>query len=178
MTSLARWAFRHRRIVLGIWIALLIGIGVVNGAVGAAYNDDFKLPATESKQALDILQRDFPAVSGQSGQIVLHARSGSLRDPQVESQVSGMFDRLSKVPGVSEVQGYNTPTGARQITADGSIGETTITFSANRPGPAGTDRRRSAPREPRLQPAAGGGDRRPGVHTPAGHQQQRVPRHP
>jgi RND superfamily putative drug exporter len=131
MTSLARWAFRHRRLVLGLWIALLLGLGIVNGVAKAAFNDDFKLPDTESKKALDILQQDFPSVSGQSGQIVLHAPGGTLRDPQVESQVNGMFDRLSKLPGVASVQGYTTPTGARQITADGKIGYATITFASS-----------------------------------------------
>src|ERR1700712_651331 len=119
MTSLARWAFRHRRIVLGIWIALLIGIGVVNGVVGAAFKDDFKLPATESKQALDILQRDFPAASGQSGQIVVHAKSGSLRDPQQAAQVGALFDRVSKLPHIVSVEGYTSPRGAQQLTPDG-----------------------------------------------------------
>ena len=131
MTSLARWAFRHRRIVLGLWIALLLGLGVVNGTVGAAYKDDFKLPATESKQALDILQRDFPAASGQSGQIVVHAKTGTLRDPQLASQVGAMFERVSKLPHVVSVQGYTSPQGARQLTPDGTIGYATVTFDSS-----------------------------------------------
>ena len=44
MTSLASWAFRHRRIVLVLWIALLFGLGAVNGASGASFKNDFKLP--------------------------------------------------------------------------------------------------------------------------------------
>src|SRR5690349_299525 len=105
MTSLARWAFRHRRIVLALWIALLVGLGVLNGAVGAAFKDDFKLPDTESKRALDILQRDFPAASGQSGQIVVHAKTGTLRDPQMAAEVQVLFDRVSKLPHVVSVEG-------------------------------------------------------------------------
>jgi RND superfamily putative drug exporter len=128
MTVIARWAFRHRRIVLGLWIALLLGLGVLNSIVGAAFKDDFKLPDTESKRALDILQRDFPAASGESGQIVLHARSGTLRDPAVQRQVSAALDRIGRLPHVAAVQGYDTPQGARQITPDGTIGYATVTF--------------------------------------------------
>src|SRR4051812_5988159 len=103
MTSLARWAFRHRRLVLALWIALLVGLGVVNGAVGAAFKDDFKLPDTESTRALTILQRDFPAASGESGQLVLHARSGTLRDPAVAAQVTGMLAHVRALPHVVNV---------------------------------------------------------------------------
>src|SRR4051794_4843835 len=131
MTSLARWAFRHRRIVLGLWIALLLGLGVVNGAVGAAFKDDFKLPDTESKHALDILQRDFPAASGQSGQIVVHANEGTLRDPQPQAQVNALFDQVSKLPHVVSVQGYTTPAGAAQLTPDARTGYATVTFDSS-----------------------------------------------
>ncbi|MDQ1636114.1 MAG: putative drug exporter of the superfamily, partial [Frankiaceae bacterium] len=78
MTSLARWSFRHRRIVLVAWLVLLFGLGAVSAGLGPSFKDDFKLPDTESKQALDILQRDFPAASGESGQIVVRARSGTV----------------------------------------------------------------------------------------------------
>src|SRR4051794_27357928 len=118
MTSLARWAFRHRRLVLGLWIALLLALGVLNSAVGAAFQDDFKLPDTESKRALDILQRDFPAASGQSGQIVVHAKTGTLRDPQLNAQVSALFDRVARLPHVVSVDGYTSPRGAKQLTPD------------------------------------------------------------
>src|SRR3954453_11114883 len=118
MTSIARWSFRHRRIVLGLWIALLVGLGVVNGAVGAAFKDDFKLPDTESKRALDILQRDFPAASGESGQIVVHARSGTLPDQPVAAEVTAMLQRVRAVPHVVNVQGYDGPRGSQQITPD------------------------------------------------------------
>ncbi len=131
MTSLARWAFRHRRMVLGLWLALLIGLGVVNGAVGAAFQDDFKLPDTESKRALDILQRDFPAASGQSGQIVVHAKTGTLRDPEQAAQVQALFDRVSKLPHIVSVEGYTSPQGARQLTPDATIGYATVTFDSS-----------------------------------------------
>ncbi|MDQ1631339.1 MAG: putative drug exporter of the superfamily [Frankiaceae bacterium] len=131
MTALAHWSFRHRRIVLGLWLALLIGLGALSAGVGTSYKDDFKLPATESKQALDILQRDFPAASGQSGQIVLHARTGTLRDPQLQQQASALFSTISRIPHVVAVQGFDTPLGSRQLTPDGATGYATVAFDSS-----------------------------------------------
>lgn len=128
MTSLARWAFRHRRIVLALWIALLVGLGGLNAGVGASFKDDFKLPDTESKQALDILQRDFPSASGQSGQIVVHAKSGSLRDPQLATRVTSLMERVRSTPHVVSVESYDSPRGAQQITPDGRTAYATVTF--------------------------------------------------
>src|SRR3978361_1988714 len=108
MPSLARWAFRHRRIVVGIWLAVFLGIGALSAGLGTAFKDDFKLPDTESKQALDILQRDFPTASGQSGQIVLHAREGPLRAPQLQQQAATLFTTVSRLPHVVAVQGFDT----------------------------------------------------------------------
>lgn len=128
MTTLARWAFRHRRIVLGLWIALLLGLGLTNAGIGASFKDDFKLPDTESKQALDILQRDFPAASGQSGQLVVHARTGSLRDAELATQVTTLVERVRGLPHVVSVESYDSPRGAQQITPDGRTAYATVTF--------------------------------------------------
>src|SRR3954452_13749601 len=161
MTSLARWAFRHRRLVLALWTALLVGLGVVNGAVGAAFKDDFKLPDTESTRALNILQRDFPAASGESGQLVLHARSGTLRDPSVATEVSAMLTRVRALPHVADVQGYDSPRGAQQITPDGRTGYATVTFDRSggqvppEQAKAVVDTAQSV-RSPQLQVEAGG----------------------
>lgn len=131
MTSLARWSFRHRRIVLVAWLVLLVGLGALSGGVGPSFKDDFKLPDTESKQALDILQRDFPSASGQSGQIVLHARQGTLRDPQLQQQATGLFAAVAELPHVVAVQGYDTPLGAMQLTPDGTTGYATVVFDSS-----------------------------------------------
>ena len=131
MPTLARWAFRRRRLVLGLWIALLVGLGAANAGIGASFQDNFKLPATESSRALTILKRDFPAAAGESGQIVVHSRTGTVRDPAVKAQVRAMLARVAQLPRVAAVQGYDAqdnPRGARQISPDGRTAYATVTF--------------------------------------------------
>src|SRR5205814_8998692 len=61
MATLARWCFRHRYTVVLLWLAALVGLGVVNSAVGTGNSDNFALPGTESTKALNLLQSAFPA---------------------------------------------------------------------------------------------------------------------
>src|SRR5262249_28003649 len=41
MRSLARWSYRHRRLVVLGWLLALVGITLLSKAVGTAYSNDF-----------------------------------------------------------------------------------------------------------------------------------------
>ncbi len=45
----------RRRWVLGGWVAVLVLVGIVSGAVGGDFRDEFNLPDVESKRGFDIL---------------------------------------------------------------------------------------------------------------------------
>ena len=72
MSSLARWCFKHRFVVLGLWIAALLVLGGLGRAAGDQYTDSFTLPGTESTRALNLLEKSFPTQSGDTNQIVWH----------------------------------------------------------------------------------------------------------
>ena len=78
MKGLARCCFRHRRVVLALWLLALVGSFALSSAVGTDFSTKFQLPNTQSAQALSLLEKDFPAASGSSDQIVLYAPSGTL----------------------------------------------------------------------------------------------------
>jgi RND superfamily putative drug exporter len=118
MASLARWCFNHRFIVLLLWVGGVVGIGVVNAAVGTGYNDNFTLPGTESTRALSLLQSSVPAQAGESDTIVWRVDQGAVTDPAVRDRVTAMLDRVAKAPQVSGVTSPYTPETAAQISAD------------------------------------------------------------
>ena len=89
------WAGHHRRLVLIGWIVLLVGSLGISHAVGTNYSTNFSLPGTESQRATDLLQRDFPAQSGDSDQIVLRARERQITDPTVRAQVEPMLKAVA-----------------------------------------------------------------------------------
>jgi RND superfamily putative drug exporter len=41
MKALVRWSFRHRWIVLALWLVALIGVSAVDRITGSDYNDNF-----------------------------------------------------------------------------------------------------------------------------------------
>lgn len=122
MTTLARWCFRHRLTVVGIWVALLVAVAVPYVLLGAKYNNAFDLPGMESSRAQDLLQAAVPKQAGDSDQIVVRVQHGSISDPAVRKRVSAMLTKVAKLPSVSSVESMYGPGGRAQIGKDGAIG--------------------------------------------------------
>ena len=78
----------HRRRALVAWVALLVVVLGVSGAVGTRQANQFSLKGTESQRAQDLLKAEFPAQSGDVDQIVFHARHGRITDPAVRARIA------------------------------------------------------------------------------------------
>ena len=55
LVRLATWSIDRRRTVLGLWLAVLVGLGVLSSAAGGEYNIDFRTPGAESDDAQHLL---------------------------------------------------------------------------------------------------------------------------
>jgi len=128
MSALARWCYRHRVIVVVLWVALLASLAGLTGAKGTAYEDVFNLPGTESTEALDLLTDALPEASGDSDQIVLHTESGSVTDADVQARVSAMLEEVRGLPSVASVTSPYDPEGAAQVSEDQTIAYATVLF--------------------------------------------------
>jgi RND superfamily putative drug exporter len=128
MTSFARWCFVHRRAVLAVWLIALIGFFGVSQLTGSAYSNSNSLPGTDSAKAQRVLTKDFPAQAGDSDQIVVQARHGTLRAPAAESAVTSMLARVARLGDVRSVTSPYGPGG--QIGKDGTIGFATVNLDA------------------------------------------------
>ena len=129
MRGFATWCTGHRKTVIIGWIVALIGIGTISGAVGANFTEEFKLPSSDSKQALDLLETRFPAQSGGTAQIVFKAPKRDRIAP-VRRKMEGAFAAIEKFPHVSEVASPYRKGGAAAISKDGRIAYATIQFDA------------------------------------------------
>jgi RND superfamily putative drug exporter len=117
LASLARACVRHRWIVIGSWIALLV---VVNGAasgIGPDYRTDFTLPDSESKEVQDLLETNNPDRAGFSSQIVVKAPQG-VTAPEVEAALTRIMEFADEQEGITVTSPYDTP---QQISQDGTI---------------------------------------------------------
>jgi len=82
MQRLARFAVRQRWIVVGVWLAVIIGVNFASQAAGGAtYKNDFQLPNTEAETVARLLtSAGLDKQNGVGGTVVLHATSGKLAD--------------------------------------------------------------------------------------------------
>jgi RND superfamily putative drug exporter len=128
LASFARWCFVHRKAVLAVWLIALIGFFAVGQLAGATYSQNDSLPGTDSTTALQVLTTHFPAQAGDSDQIVVQAKQGTLRSPAVQAAVTSMLARVAKLPHVTSVISPYAPGG--QISRDGTIGLATVNLDA------------------------------------------------
>ncbi len=128
MKAMARWCSRHRQLVLALWLVALVGSFALGRAAGTDFSTKFQLPHTQSSQALSLLEKEFPAASGSSDQIVVYAPSGTVRDPALEAQVTAMLDEVARLPHVRAVTSPYSPAGAGQISQDGTVAFATVVF--------------------------------------------------
>jgi len=128
MAGIARWCFRHRYIVIGIWIAALItGFGITKLA-GTNYTDSFSLPNTDSTKALNLLKTVSPGASGATVTVVWHVNSGSVRSTATEQQIKTMLGKIAAIPQVASVTSPYTALGAAQINRDGTTAYAGVNF--------------------------------------------------
>jgi RND superfamily putative drug exporter len=118
-TRLGPWCHDRRKLVLGLWVALLIVANVVAGAVGSGFRDEFNLPNVESKTGNDILEAEFGGQgAGQTGTIVFRAEQG-VEDPEVRQAMQALFDKVAQIKDVSRVQSPYADEGGHQISSQG-----------------------------------------------------------
>jgi RND superfamily putative drug exporter len=121
LERLARTCFRRRWMVVGIWVAVLIGLNVLaNGVFGSAFRTDFKLPATESRDVFDLLAKVSPERSGATGQIVFKDAAG-VKQAAVRQPMEALFKEVDALPGVNVVSPYSSLADGRQMSKDGTI---------------------------------------------------------
>ncbi len=85
---LGRAAYLAKGWVLVGWVLILALAGGLAGMFSGSFNDEFRLPGTQSQQALDQLGMTFPEVSGTSATVVVVLPEGhTMADPEVRARV-------------------------------------------------------------------------------------------
>lgn len=126
MKSLARYCFRHRWLILALWIVLFLGINVIAQTLGSAYANTFSLPGTNSTHAQLLLQNNFKSKSGDVDEIVLQSLHGTIASH--EKTINAMVAKIEKLPYVaSAVSPFTAP--ALQISKDATIGYAVVYFT-------------------------------------------------
>jgi RND superfamily putative drug exporter len=127
MRAAARWCFKHRLLVVALWMVALAGTNIAVRGVGSSYQDNFSLPQTQSFQAMRLLERAAPRVSGDVDRVVVAVnRSRRIDDPGVRRRTDQLLARIARLPHVTEVD--SPYVNARQVAPHGRIAFATVTF--------------------------------------------------
>ncbi|MEU9883374.1 MMPL family transporter [Streptomyces phaeochromogenes] len=101
---LGHGAYRHRKLVLGIWLFVLAALITCVGVFGGKLDDRFSVPGTESQRALDSLSKTLPEASGASAQIVFTAPEGHrVTEAPYTAAIAQAVAEAEQAPQVSEV---------------------------------------------------------------------------
>lgn len=124
---LGRGAMRRRRLVAAIWLVVLVGLGLAALNLRGPTASDFSMPGTESQQARDLLEEQFPAASGATGTIALKApQPGLLGTPQGQAVATEVTQEAATLPGVTAAV---DPLTAQAISPDGQFGLIQVQFT-------------------------------------------------
>jgi RND superfamily putative drug exporter len=127
MRAFATWIVNHRKTTVLLWIAFVLATLFAASKIGTDFNEDFKPPKSDSQQAYDMLMKNMPAQSGDSGQIVFYAKNG-LKDPETQKQIESALAQVAKVDGIGVVVSPYSKEGAAQIAPDGKTAFASINW--------------------------------------------------
>ncbi|HEY8912183.1 MMPL family transporter [Lacisediminihabitans sp.] len=127
---LGRFSYRRAWIVIGVWIALFVGVLGGSVALGGHTQESFAIPGTESQNALDRLDAVFPSVAGASAQAVVVAPTGqSVDSPAYTAAIEKMDAAIEKIPGIDSVLSPFSQYAGSAVTADKNMARSQIQFT-------------------------------------------------
>lgn len=105
LEALGRLCVRRRRAVFELWVAVMLGAGVLGLMHGGMFVQQSTLPGTETQRALDTLGQDFPAMTGPTATVVFHeTRQAAPADWRVALTVGQSIENISKLDRVAFVE--------------------------------------------------------------------------
>jgi RND superfamily putative drug exporter len=124
---LGRWCYDHRRLVLVLWIAGLIGLTIVAQAVPGKFSDRFGSGHSDSDRVQTILQQQFPSRAGDTGDIVFQT-SQPVTAPASQAAIGRVISQVQPLPHVSGVRSPFAPGAGNQISSNGHIAYAVVQF--------------------------------------------------
>ncbi|HEX2313597.1 MAG TPA: MMPL family transporter, partial [Thermomonospora sp.] len=139
---LGRFAFRRRRAVTALWLAVLALCGLGAATLSGPTVDSLSIPGTEAQRAIDMLETRFPqaAADGATARVVFAAPEGRrLTDPDARRAVAQVVAGLRTGPQVAAVQ---DPYASGAVNPAGTVGYARVAYRV--PAPDVTDASRAA----------------------------------
>ncbi|MFE1548849.1 MMPL family transporter [Streptomyces sp. NPDC058718] len=130
--KLGRSAFRRRRLVALLWVALLAIAGVGAATAPAPTSGSFSIPGTEAQRAFDLLEERFPGAGadGATARVVFKAPEGQkMTDPAHKAVVEETVSALKS--GSDQIVSVTDPYTAQAVSRDGSTAYVSVAYKVN-----------------------------------------------
>ena len=129
LEGLAGFAARRHWVIIIAWLAILGGLLAARHAFGGEYVNNFTVSGSDSATGIDVLNKTFPQQGGFGGQIVFHARSGTVSAQ--ESAVNQATTNVSKLSNVIKAVSPFSSSGSAAVSKDGTIAYTSVAWNVN-----------------------------------------------
>ncbi|WP_328944235.1 MMPL family transporter [Streptomyces sp. NBC_00250] len=130
--KLGRSAFRRRRLVALLWVALLAVAGIGAATAPAPTSGSFSIPGTEAQRAFDLLEERFPGAGadGATARVVFKAPEGQkMTDPAHKAVVEETVSALKS--GSDQIVSVTDPYTAQAVSQNGSTAYVSVAYKVN-----------------------------------------------
>ena len=137
LQRLGRTSFRHRRVVLAVWVGLFVAVAALAGMAGGSFDSNFSIPGTESQNATNLLAKHMPSTTAAAGEIVFGAPNGQKLTGHNRQTVLATDTEIAHSPGIASV---SDPFTAGTVSSDGRVAYAQIRFDKPQASLTNTDR--------------------------------------
>ncbi|WP_327117668.1 MMPL family transporter [Streptomyces sp. NBC_01341] len=130
--KLGRLAFRRRRYVALVWVALLALAGFGAASASTATSSSFSIPGTEAQRAFDLLEKRFPGGSadGATARVVFKAPEGEKVTASAnKAEIKDIVGELKS--GSDQIASVADPFAAKAVSQDGSTAYISVSYKVS-----------------------------------------------
>ncbi|MFE7750444.1 MMPL family transporter [Streptomyces sp. NPDC057428] len=130
--KLGRLAFRRRRYVALVWVALLALAGFGAASASTATSSSFSIPGTEAQRAFDLLEERFPGGSadGATARVVFKAPEGEKVTASAnKAEIKDIVGELKS--GSDQIASVADPFAAKAVSQDGSTAYISVSYKVS-----------------------------------------------
>ncbi|MFF1384743.1 MMPL family transporter [Arthrobacter sp. NPDC058288] len=102
---LGKFSYRHRWLVISVWLAVMLAVGGAAAAFHGTLSNNFQIPGTETQRMADKLKSELPSSSGGSASVVFEANDAQFSQAGKDAVTAA----LAKLKTLPDVQGTVDP---------------------------------------------------------------------
>jgi RND superfamily putative drug exporter len=130
LEKLGGFSARRHWVVIAGWLIILGGLVAARHWAGGEYVNNFTVAGSDSAAGLDRLNTTYPQQGGYAGQIVFHARSGTITASQQQA-VNQATGNVRKLPDVIKAVSPYAAANSPAVSRSGATAYASVSWNTN-----------------------------------------------